>query len=129
MKQLNLLEVTNMSDQNSESNPSPNGNKEGFVYPKTATTPALKRAFKKRLKQEGGDYSLATQMFDLWYEKKGKDVEKEANDPTILALQQMLEEYEKQPDNKPLNLGIKGYSIKRSKGRKVTTTFTIEKIT
>ena len=117
-----------MSDQNSESNPSLNDNKEVVVYPKTATTPALKRAFKKRLKQEGGDYSLATQMFDLWYEKKGKDVEKEANDPTVKTLHHILEEYEK-ANPKKLKLGPKGYSIKRSKGRKIVTPFTITKIT
>jgi hypothetical protein len=128
MKQLNLLEVTNMSDQNSESNPSPNGNKEGFVYPKTATTPALKRAFKKRLKQEGGDHPLATQMFDLWYEKKGKDVEKVANDPTVKILHHILDEYEK-ANPKELKLGPKGYSIKRSKGRNIVTPFVITKIT
>ena len=68
---------------------------------------------------------IADKAFKEWQKQQAKQVPAERSDPVVTKLLGALKGLEK---DKSLNLGRKGYVIKRAKGRGVKSGFVVEKI-
>ncbi len=68
---------------------------------------------------------IADKAFKEWQKQQAKQVPAERADPVVNKLLAALKGLEK---DKSINLGRKGYVIKRAKGRGVKSGFVVEKI-
>ena len=68
---------------------------------------------------------IADKAFKEWQKQQAKQVPAERADPVVNKLMAALKGLEK---DKSVNLGRKGYVIKRAKGRGVKSGFVVEKI-
>ena len=68
---------------------------------------------------------IADKAFNEWMKQQAKQAPAERADPVVNKLMAALKGLEK---DKSVNLGRKGYVIKRAKGRGVKSGFVVEKI-
>ena len=68
---------------------------------------------------------IADKAFKEWQKQQAKQIPAERADPVVNKLLAALKGLEK---DKSINLGRKGYVIKRAKGRGVKSGFVVEKI-
>ena len=68
---------------------------------------------------------IADKAFKEWLKQQAKQAPAERADPVVNKLLAALKGLEK---DKSINLGRKGYAIKRAKGRGVKSGFVVEKI-
>lgn len=87
-------------------------------------TKSQERKYRSMLKSVNGDKKVANKMYELWINAQAKKETKKENNVAV-ALTELVNKH----FPKDMNLGNKGYAIKRAKGYSGAKGYVVAKIT